>query len=201
MAGIVGLVVIKENPYRDSLGVGKQATPKTYPVEYHQPMGNTVEIGYSDFFQASLGAIPVLLLASLLNEKFTNQARTTKLGRIFHSLSVILSITAIFFSLVNLAPIAEIQEITVLKNSTVILNLFAVAICACSVGILGLLHLEEKPEQNEDNNNHLSDSASHSVDSSEDSQQQAIDTPKEDGREPQKKPKPKERAKDSDKEQ
>ena len=195
-------MTVKGNPLsRGSLGVGKQATPKTHPHGYHQPMGNTVEIVYAEFFQSSLGVIPALLIASFLNEKFTNQAKTTKFGRNFHSLSVGISITAVFLSLVNLLPFELIQANPGLKIGSIFLNLLAVFICAISVGALGLQHLEEKPGQNEDNNNRLSDSASHSVGSSEDSQQQALDTPKEDGRRPQREPKPKERAKDSNKEQ
>jgi len=170
---------------------------------------NYHEVIFPEFFQASLGVIPVLLLASFLNEKFTKHAKTAKRGRKFHSLSVNISITAIFFSLINLLPVAGLQEFTAFKIASIFLNLVAVFICACSVGALGLLQLVEDPEQNEDNNKHLSDSANRSVSSSEDSQQQAIDTapqakprsvsPKEDARIPQKEPNSEEGTEDSDK--
>ena len=162
---------------------------------------NNVDIVYPEFFQTSLGAIPALLIASVLNETFAKLARNTKLGRLFHRLSMNLSIVAIFLSLINLLPFEGIQVNPALKFASIFVNLLAVFFCLISMGVLGLLHLEEKPEQNEDNNKRVNDSANRSVSSSEDSQQQELDTPKEDGRRPQKEPKPKERAKDSDKEQ
>lgn len=148
------------------------------------------EVIYPEFFQASLGAIPALLIASFLNEKFTKLARNTKFGRRFHKLSVNFSIVAIILSLINLLPFEGIQETPELKFVSIGLNLLAVFICLISVGVLGLLHLEEEPEQNEDKSKQLNDSANHSVGSSEDAQQQAIDTPEEDGRKPQKEPSP-----------
>ena len=76
----------------------------------------------------------MLLLASLLKEKFTKQAKTTKRGRLLHKLSVNISIAAIFLSLINLPPFEGMQKILWLKIGTILPNLLAGFICACSVG-------------------------------------------------------------------
>lgn len=155
------------------------------------------EVIFPEFFQASLGVISASILAIFWNEKFIEQAKTTKSGEKYYKLSMLGAGVTMFISLANLLPIAAVQEITCVKIISIALNLITVLMCVASVGAMGLLRLKEEPEENEDKSKQLNDSANRSISSSEDSQQQVPDIPKGDSRKPQKEPNPEEGTEDS----
>lgn len=170
---------------------------------------------YPEFFEASLTTIPVLLLASFLNEKFIERTQFVERTKKIYKVVISSSIVAMTISLINLLPFAGVQASMEWKYVSFALNFLAIFICACGAGALGYMRIEEAPTDEVDHEGTteiepktkqsekkaLDNSTKRSVGSSEDSQQQAIDTPKEDARKPQREPKPKEGTEHSSKEQ
>lgn len=160
------------------------------------------EVIFPEFFQASLAAIPVLLLGSFLNEKFIERTQFVKHTKRIYKAIIILSIAAMTLSLINLLPITGLQTSTPWKIVSFVFNFLFFFICACGVGALGFLRIEEAPtdeadhegtteleaETKQDKKTTLDNSAKRSVAAPEGSQQQAIDIPKEESKKPQGEP-------------
>ena len=162
------------------------------------------EVIFPEFFQASLAAIPVLLLGSFLNEKFIERTQFVKCTKRIYKAIIIFSIAAMTLSLINLLPIAGLQTSTPWKIFSFVFNFLFFFICACGVGALGFLRIEEaptdevdhegttelEPEAKQGEKKALGNATKRSVATPEDAQQQEPDTPEEDARKPQKEPSP-----------
>lgn len=165
---------------------------------------NHVEIIYPEFFVASLTVIPVLLLGSFLNEKFIERTQFAKNTKLIYKAIIVSSIVAMTLSLINLLPIAGLQTSMEWKFLSFVLNFLAFFICACGVGILGFMRIEEVPtgeldhrgtteleaETKQDKKKTLDNSTKRSVATPEGSQRRTIDTPKEEGKKLQGEPSP-----------
>lgn len=173
------------------------------------------EVIYPEFFQASLAAIPILLLSSFLNEKFIERTEFIERTKIIYKVVIIASILAMTISLINLLPIAGLQTPSPWKSLSCGVNILAFFICASGVGALGFIRIDEattdevdhggttelEAETKQDKKNNLDNSTKSSVAAPEGFKQQAIDTPKEESKNPQGEPKPKESTEDSNKEE